>query len=536
MSKREPMSSVDRSWLLMDSPTNRMVINGFFIFDEPLEHERLVQVLSDRLLIHDRFRQRVVESRGAMSTRVYWEIDPHFDLRSHIRHIALPEPGDRKTLEELMSDLLIDPLDPGRPLWEFYLIDGYQGGSVLFGRIHHCIGDGASLVQVLLSLTDSEPDTEWQAPEQGERSKRRGSFLPIPRQASRLLGSALDIGGTIVAESMASIADPSHLVDLAAKGGSVAGKTAGVLGKLALMPTDSKTVIKGEPGVPKAIAWSTAIDLDDVKFVKNRMGATVNDVLMAAMAGALRRYLQERGDDPDGKEIRAMVPVNIRPPEDVKLTNRFALVYIELPVGIADPMDRLFETKRRMDAIKRSPEAVITYQILAGLGIAPGEVSGAFSEYFAGKASAVLTNVPGPAEKRYFAGRRFNTMVFWVPQSGSIGMGISIFSYGGDVILGLITDRGLVPDPESIVAAYHDEFADFYRIAHLPDDELRGVQEVPVIGDAGSLETYQAMKDAAEGGEADRLCRGLTRAGTPCRRRVRPGSHYCYLHLPKESI
>ena len=237
------------------------------------------------------------------------------------------------------------------------------------------------------------------------------------------------------------------------------------------MRTDDKTAFKGEVGVGKAVAWSEGIPLDDVKFVKNTMGATVNDVLVAAMAGALRKYVETRGDNPDGKEIRAMVPVDIRGPEDTKLTNRFALVYLPLPIGVADPIDRLFETKRNMDAIKQSPEALVTYQAIAGLGVVSDSIARGVRGYYADKVSAVLTNVPGPSEKLYFAGKLLDTIVFWVPQSGSIGVGISIFSYAGQVNIGLITDRGLAPDPDTIIAAFQEEFDRLLSLARRREAE-----------------------------------------------------------------
>ena len=250
-----------------------------------------------------------------------------------------------------------------------------------------------------------------------------------------------------------------------------------MLGKLALMTTDDKTAFKGEVGVGKAVAWSKGIPLDDVKFVKNTMGATVNDVLVAAMAGALRRYVETRGDDPEGKEIRAMVPVDIRAADDTKLTNRFALVYLSLPIGIADPIDRLFATKRNMDAIKRSPEALVTYQAIAGLGVVSDSIARSVRGYYADKVSVVLTNVPGPSEKLYFAGKLLDTIVFWVPQSGSIGVGISIFSYAGQVNVGLITDRGLAPDPDTIIEAFQVEFDRLLCLARLQEGQGNGSRE-----------------------------------------------------------
>lgn len=442
MTGREPMSSVDRAWLMMDDPTNPMVINGFWIFKELLQYEHVLAVLEERLLIHERFRQRVVKHKGALRTRTYWQIDPQFDLRAHVRRIVLPPPGDTKTLNDTVAQLLTAPLDLNRPLWTFTLIEGYQGGSVFFGRIHHCIGDGAALVRVLLALTDE--------------SAEEARLAPIPAAA-------------IPPQGRKRAGHPAHLLSLAARGAKLAGKLVPVLAKLALMTTDDQTAFKGEVGIGKAVAWSRGIPLDDVKFVKNTMGATVNDVLVAAMAGALRRYVEARGGDPQGKQIRAMVPVDIRAPHDTKLTNRFALVYLPLPIGIAEPIDRLFETKRHMDAIKRSPEALVTYQAIAGLGVVSDKIARSIRTYFAGKVSVVLTNVPGPSQKLYFAGKPLETIVFWVPQSGSIGVGISIFSYAGQVNVGLITDRGLAPDPDTIVAAFQEEFDSLYYLAHLQE-------------------------------------------------------------------
>ena len=467
MAGREPMSSVDRAWLMMDDPTNPMVINGFWIIKGRLQYEHVLAVLEERLLIHDRFRQRVVKHQGALRTRTYWQTDPEFDLREHVRRVVLPLPGDTETLNDTVAQLLSDPLDLNRPLWTFTLIEGYEGGSVFFGRIHHCIGDGAALVRVLLALTDESAEGARPSPVAGAGPPLNRNTLRPPTGAAARPGSAISRQGRKRA------GQPAHLLSLAARGGRLAGRFVAVLAKLALMTTDDKTAFKGEVGVGKAVAWSKGIPLDDVKFVKNTMEATVNDVLVAAMAGALRRYVEARGDNPQGKEIRAMVPVDIRGPEDTKLTNRFALVYLPLPIGIADPIDRLLETKRHMDAIKRSPEALVTYQAIAGLGVVSDRIARSVRGYYASKVSVVLTNVPGPSQKLYFAGKLLETIVFWVPQSGSIGVGISIFSYAGQVNIGLITDRGLAPDPDTIVTAFQEEFDSFFYLAHVQELQAR---------------------------------------------------------------
>ncbi len=549
MPHRETMSSVDRSWLLMDRPTNRMVINGVWILPTRVDFARLEHTLAERLLGFRRFRQRAVESGG----RAFWEDDPHFDIRTHVRRIALPHPGDQGALETLISGLVSDPLDTCKALWEFYLIENYQGGSVVLGRIHHCIADGVALVQVMLSLTDPTPESAWQAP--ASRSRQRRAWNPLRsviRTAANIVNTATALGGAVLSEGLEIINNPALLAQMAETGGRMAGKTADVLSKLLMMMPDTRTVFRGELGVTKCVAWSDAIPLDDVKYVKNRMGATVNDVLMAALAGGLRRYMIERGESPAGKEIRAMLPVNVRGVDkEIEMGNQFALVYLTLPVSIEDPLDRLFEIKRRMDAIKQSPEALVTYQVINGLGMAPGDVATGVIEYFASKASTVLTNVPGPQQKLYFAGSLIDKMIFWVPQSGSIGMGLSILSYGGEVTVGVITDDKLVPDPQGLVDGFHAEFEQLLALAHLPDIEtsvaaaavplpqddlpvVRPERTVDAVADH-LMEQFLALKEAAGVDSTDlepTRCHAQTQSGQRCKRNSQAGSHYCYLHQP----
>ncbi len=554
---RQPMSSVDRAWLLAERPTNRMVINGLWIFKQPFDYHRLIHTLAERMLSFRRFRQRVVDPPGSIG-RAYWEDDPNFDLRAHVRRIALPAPGNKAMLQELVGSLISAPLDQSKPLWEFYLIEEYEGGSALLGRIHHCIADGVALVRVMLSLTDPTPEDSWQTPAQ-RRDTRWNPLKPFLRTASAMINNAVGLSSMLAAEGMEAFTNPDHLRGRAEEGALLAGKTAGVLGKLALMTSDDRTVFKGKLGVTKAVAWSDSIQLDEVKFIKNRTGTTVNDVLVSVLTGALRRYMIENGDDPTGREVRAMVPVNTRPAaQKVELGNQFALVYLTLPVGIADPLDRLFAVKRRMDRIKQTPEAEVTYQIISGLGLFPDEAAALIKEYFASKASAVLTNVPGPAQKLYFAGTPLDKMIFWVPQSGSIGMGLSILSYGGEVTVGVMTDDHLVPDPESIIDAFGAEFEALHQIARLPDEEQPDTEQPDTGGKPSHVageppadqETTRNTEEIAEallaqfllmketpvprnGAAADpeiSRCHALTRAGDRCKLQSRAESQYCHLH------
>jgi diacylglycerol O-acyltransferase / wax synthase len=233
---------------------------------------------------------------------------------------------------------------------------------------------------------------------------------------------------------------------------------ADTLQRLVLMPSDPGTVLKGALGVGKRAAWSEMIPLDAIKRAGTRHGATVNDVLISAVAGALREYLEERGEDVDRLEIRAAVPVNLRPTErGLDLGNSFGLVFVPLPVSIPSPVKRLTELKVRMDRIKASSEAIVSFGVLTALGNVPRALYTPAIEFFGSKASVVMTNVPGPREPLYMAGRRIAACMFWVPMSGHLGLGISILSYAGGVMVGVAADAGLVPDPDRLVTAFDRE-------------------------------------------------------------------------------
>jgi len=185
----EIMSSIDNFWFHMDSPTNLMIITGFLAFDEPLDYDRVTEVIKNRLLFYDRFKKRVIRPLSGVGNS-YWELDSKFDLRSHIHRIALPSPGDKKTLQNVISDLTSQPLDPTKPLWMAHIIENCEnGGSVLFMRIHHCIADGIALIRVLLSMADEEPDAVWTPSmneKKGERANSYDFFPPLEKVFKKL--------------------------------------------------------------------------------------------------------------------------------------------------------------------------------------------------------------------------------------------------------------------------------------------------------------------------------------------------------------
>jgi diacylglycerol O-acyltransferase / wax synthase len=439
-----PLSSVDAAWLGMEDPTNLMMVTGVLALEGKIDLKRLRTVLDRRLAPFGRFHQKVVRprSRGNMP---HWSDDPHFDIDNHVRHIALPSPGGDNALSDVVSDLMSEPLDFSKPLWQMHVIDGYEGGSVVLARIHHCIADGIALVRVMLSLTDDSPKAAL---------PRRPATRPAPgfRVSLDWLPGAVGRG---VAAGQDLLDNPEKLGDLARLGARGAYR----LGRLILLPPDPQTILKGDLGRRKRAAWSKPIPLDDFKTIGKALGATVNDVLIATATGALRRYLEGRGEPTGGIAIRASVPVNLRPLDDTHmLGNAFGLVFLSLPIGIVDPVRRLRAIKREMDELKGSPEALVAFGVLSVMGLAPVEIERVGLRFFGSKATAVLTNVPGPREPLYLAGRKLGKIMFWVPQSGRLALGISILSYAGGVMLGVATDAGLVPDPEGIVDGFELEF------------------------------------------------------------------------------
>ncbi|MGA2924683.1 MAG: wax ester/triacylglycerol synthase family O-acyltransferase [Solirubrobacteraceae bacterium] len=450
------MSNVDAAWLHMDRPTNLMVVNSLLWFDEPVDVGRVREILRSRLVEpFPRFRQRVTEPRLGIGSPS-WEDDPSFDLDLHVHHRAVPAPGDKRALEELVSDLIMSPLDRRKPLWDMYLVDGFGGGMAMISRIHHCIGDGIALSRVLLSLTDAHPDAGIAPARDGGGRGLLGSVLAPFRAGAHLAQAGVHEGIEILTHPT------SELPGIASRGTA----DAVTLTKLLLTGSDAKTVLNAKLRVSRRVTWSERMPLDGIKAIGHASGATVNDVLIAAMTGALRQYLLGRDSLVD--QIRTMIPYNLRAagePLPRELGNRFGLVYLTLPVGIADPTERLAEVHRRMQEIKHSREGGLSFAILEAVGLTPHQIEQSLLDVFAQKTTAVLTNVPGPNEPIYFAGSKIAGVVPWVPAAGTIGMGISIFSYNGGVTVGLQVDAGLVPDPDTIIAAYEDEVEALRQLA-----------------------------------------------------------------------
>jgi diacylglycerol O-acyltransferase len=447
----ERMSRVDNAWLRMDNDVNLMMIVGVWLLHPAVSHEALCERIEQRLLVYPRFRQTVVEDAlGAV-----WVEDEVFDIQRHVVREKLQRKrgqSERAALQVRCGELATTRLDPAQPLWQFHLVEHYEGGSAIIVRIHHCIGDGISLTAVVLSITDggalppprssAGDDDEWLA-------------SAVIKPLTDLAVKAIDLSGEGVARSMDMVAHPQAGTRELAR---IGFKAAADMAALALMDDDSPTRLKGRPVGRKLVAWGEPIPLDVVKSVGKALNASVNDVLLSCVAGAIGDYLREIGDDPQGKNIRAMVPVNLRPLDEAyKLGNRFGLAPLLLPIGIANPVERVYAVRARMGALKGSYQPVLAFGVLAMAGLLNKAGQDALLNLFAKKATAVMTNVPGPPQLLQFCGSTLRQSIFWVPQSGDVAVGVSIFSYGGGVQFALITDAELCPDPQQIIDRFAPE-------------------------------------------------------------------------------
>lgn len=458
------MTRVDTAWLRMDNDANLMMIVGVWMVEPQLALAELRERVASRLLKYDRFRQKAVEdTMGA-----HWLEDVDFDIAHHVVPETLsprPDQNPVDALKDRVAELTATPLDRDRPLWQFHLIEHLDAGdgrgrSAFVMRVHHCIGDGISLVSVMLSLTDGgkpPPERKPAAPDEDEEADWLMDTLVKP--ITNLTIKAIGVTGGGMAKGIDLMGQQGHPLEGGAELAKMSYQVLSDAASMLLMPDDSPTSLKGKATPGKKVAWGEPLSLELVKSVGQGLGASINDVLLTCVAGAIGDYLRSRGEDPTGKEIRAMVPVNLRPMDQAwKLGNRFGLAPLVLPIGIANPIARLDAVRARMNDLKGGYQPVLAFAMLAVAGLLIKPMQDALLGLFSKKTTAVMTNVPGPREALQLCGRTLKQVMFWVPQSGDIGMGVSILSYAGNVQFGLITDDVLCPHPDQIVSRFQPEF------------------------------------------------------------------------------
>ena len=459
---RRPIAPLDSIWLAMDRPHNLMVIVSVLFLAQVPDWDEVTSILETRVIErYPVFRQRV-EPAGHPLGRPHWVDDDDFDVRRHLHRATLTGQGGDAALQHYMEQHVSTPLDPAHPLWEMHLVDGYGSGAAIFCRTHHALADGLALARVLLSLTDEDPDGP-QVPAVTTRagwSTAAAGTTGWGRHGAAAVGLGLGLASAAFGEA-ARWRTPDGLRHTA----GLALRTTQVVSDLVLSQ-NPQNPLSGDPAAPKRIVWTGPLPLAGPKSLGKLAGATLNDVLVSAMAAALRSYQQSRDVEP--VDLITMVPVNLRdldaplPPE---LGNDFTLVYFRFPSATAAPLARLAETKRRMDWLKDSPEVALTHLLMDVIGRVGRGLDRPVVDFFANKALGVTTNVIGPRSRRHLAGVPVTGVLGWVPASGSHTVGVCIFTYAGTVRVGVITDAALVPDPEGLVAAFEAELHLFASLA-----------------------------------------------------------------------
>ncbi len=454
------MSRVDTAWLRMDNDVNLMMIVGVWLLTPAITLEVLRERIESRLLKYERFKHKAVAD--AMGAK--WIEDTGFDIRRHVVPERLRRrrgQSEREALQLRCGELTVTPLDPAHPLWQFHLIENYEGGSAVIVRMHHCIGDGIALVSVVNSITDGGTDPPLAATPIGHEEDPDADWLSdaVLKPLTGLAVKALDMYGSGVAKSIEALAHPQQpllgSLDLAKAGLQVASD----LAALALMNDDTPTRLKGQLAGRKVVAWSEPMPLEVVKVVSRALNCSINDVLLACVSGAIGGWLRAQGDDTEGAEIRAMVPVNLRPPEKAwQLGNRFGLAPLVLPIGISNPIERVYAVRERMNQLKGSYQPLLAFGVLAVSGLFIKPVQDVVLGLFAKKTTAVMTNVPGPHQALKLCGSTLRQTMFWVPASGNVGVGVSILSYNGGVQFALITDAARCAEPQAIIDRFEPEF------------------------------------------------------------------------------
>jgi diacylglycerol O-acyltransferase / wax synthase len=434
------MSPADAVWYLGENPANPMMISAILWFDRPPDLDRLRSAIEERLLQrHPVFRERIVRSRlpGVLP---HWEEATDFDLDDHLRHVTLPEPGDHATLEEACSVERSTPLERDRPLWTMTIYDNYRGGQgAIHARIHHSIGDGLALMQLLLTLAD----------EFGEVHIPIAEAAPFGREIVHLGRRAVTAAAQLALHPSGMAGTLRETADAIAWGAKL------------LTPTYAeRTRLIGHPDGTKRMAWEPdGLPLAPLKDVGHDLGVTVNDLLLTIMAGGLHRYLDEYDELVD--DVLVMVPINLRRPGDPlprHLGNRIGLLPILLPVRSGDVEERLHKIRERVNELKASPAPAVSRALLVGTSLATPAVERGIHRLNQLFSTGVVTNVPGPGFPIHVGGARVLGNIGWGGMTGHLNLSAGFISLDCRVFPGLVTDEAITPDPDRLLDHVRDEW------------------------------------------------------------------------------
>jgi WS/DGAT/MGAT family acyltransferase len=453
------LTALDDSFLALEDENVHMHVGGVSIYEPGelvddrggLDMDRVRALSEWALRKSPRFRQKL--AYVPLLADPVWIDDTHFNLDYHVRHTSLPAPGDARQLKRLTGRIMSQRLDRGKPLWEMWFVEGLEDRRfAVIAKVHHCMIDGVGATSLLGSFAGTNPDyrpelvtTPW-----------------IPRPApsgTRLLTDELVRRATAPLRAARGIA--SSLRDPAGSAKSLAGALSGLRDALSSGFTGaSETPINLQIGPHRRFDWSR-VDISAIKEIRERRGGTLNDVVLATVSAALRRFFEKRGVDPDPLSVRALVPVNIRKEEeDGKLGNRVAFLNVPLPVNESDPVKRLEQVTQTTTELKASHqvEGVEWIEVFAD-AVAPG-MMGAITK-LAGRShpyNVVVTNVPGSPQPAYLLGSKMVATYPLVPLFGDQAVGIALISYAGSLYWGFNSDWESLSDLHDLVEAVQIEF------------------------------------------------------------------------------
>ena len=448
MTNPDRLTGLDSSFLALERGGAHMHVGSVMVYEGSSPgYDEVVAKLEDRLHLVPRYRQKLA-SVPFDAGRPVWVDDPHFNVRYHVRHTALPEPAGPEELRRLAARIFSQRLDRSKPLWEIYLVDRVgEDRFALVAKTHHCLVDGISGVDITTVLFDLEPDPPRPA---GDGAERKWFPRPEPSPAT-LLAQAL-------AERASGPADAARAAtrllssDVASQAATVLGGAASILAAGAGGAPASPFNVPIGPH--RRFTWVEE-DLDRLKAIKNALGGTVNDVVLAVVTGAIRRYYDDHAIETDGVELKAMVPVSVRHDEQRgALGNRVTTMYAPLPVGEPDPVVRLRTLTAAMAHLKEGNQAVGAEALTRLTDFAPPTILAQASRLQGRQRlfNLTITNVPGPQFPLYMLGRRLEAIHPQVPLAMNTALGVAIMSYDGGMFFGLIGDFDALPDLEGVAA------------------------------------------------------------------------------------
>ena len=435
-----PMGAVDRAWLAMDRPHNPMIVSAILELEGVRNVDGFARFVFERLWRHERFRQRIDDVQDPRAWRCVDAPDPGY----HVQIVRSRGLGSAADLKLDIAAELDRTLDPAFPLWRVFLFPTSRRRIVVLFRAHHAMADGIALMRLMLRLVDGDAASAPRASDPKRQSE--GPLRAIIDRLSRLDDAWLRVR-QIEHQWWGNAADRQGRLKPIVE---AAAAVCRVLTRPAIRPAG----IDGRLSGHRRLDWSEPLPLTSLRERAHAEDLTLNDVFLSALAGAIGHYLRSRGPVDPACDVCVSIPVNLRASDDRALGNHFGLVLLDLPVGEGDATRRRVMVGARMRRLKHSMEAKATLAALAAVGRLPAGAGRFVVDLVASKSCAVVSNLPGPDHVLKFDGARLARAMFLAPQTGDIGLGISILTYAGRVSLAVCADTGVLSDPALVLGPF----------------------------------------------------------------------------------